>query len=73
MDKVKEKLDAIKITVEQTIGNVKGGVVSPTDAVNDIHKLYEDFIDKIRYPNEPPVHTRTQTQQDILLQQHFKQ
>lgn len=74
MTTIQDKYANILPEVEKIIGNVKGGLKQPTEAAQEIHAIYAEFIEKeIRYPGEPPIYIKQETQEDRILKQHFSQ
>lgn len=59
--------------IEHIVGNLKGNVIDASKAVELLDTVLLNGLNAMRYPAEPPVHQRTQTQQDILLANHFNQ
>lgn len=72
MTTIKDKYAIILTETERIIGNVKGGIKMPVQAAEEIHAMYASFIQtEIRYPSEPPIYVKQETQEDSDLIQIY--
>jgi len=68
-----QNLNQIKTNVAHIIGNVKGGVKSPVDAIEEIHQLYASALQAMRYPGEPKLLNTKPTQEQLEMEYYFTQ
>lgn len=68
---IEQQFGALQDRAEQIIGNVKGGLKQPSMAASEIHQMYAELFNRVRYPGEPPVYRPEQTQADRAMQNHF--
>jgi hypothetical protein len=59
---IDQQFSRLQDKAEQIIGNVKGGIKQPSVAVMEIHGMYAELFNKMRYPGgATDIHTGADT------------
>lgn len=68
---ITEKINQAQEKALHIIGNVKGGILSPVEALAEINNMYVAIINELRYPAELPVQPVELTTKEKQLEDEY--